>query len=40
MLMAEDPLTSNILSAILVFVSFCVLAFFRLLNRRRYGARL
>jgi len=40
MLLAEDPLASNVLSAILVAVSFSVLALFRLLGRRRYGARL
>lgn len=40
MLMAEDPLASNVLSAILVVISFFVLALFRLLDRRRYGARL
>ena len=40
MLLAEDPLASNVLSAILVLVSFTVLALFRLLGRRRYGARL
>jgi molybdate transport system permease protein len=40
MLMAEDPLASNVLSAILVVISFFVLALFRLLDRRRYSARL
>jgi molybdate transport system permease protein len=40
MLLAEDPLASNVLSAILVAVSFSVLAIFKLLGRRRYGARL
>jgi molybdate transport system permease protein len=39
-LMAEDPLASNVLSAILVVISFFVLALFRLLDRRRYSARL
>jgi molybdate transport system permease protein len=32
-LMAEDPLASNVLSAILVLVSFSILAIFRLLGR-------
>lgn len=36
-LMVEDPLASNILSAILVVVSFFVLALFRLLGRKRSG---
>ena len=40
MLLAEDPLASNVLSAILVVVSFSVLALFRVLGRKRYGARL
>jgi molybdate transport system permease protein len=40
MLMADDPLASNVLSAILVIISFFVLALFRLLDRKRYGARL
>ncbi|MBS7622574.1 ABC transporter permease [Candidatus Bathyarchaeota archaeon] len=40
MLLAEDPIASNVLSAILVLISFSVLALFRLLGRRRYGARL
>jgi molybdate transport system permease protein len=40
MLMAEDPLASNVLSAILVIISFFVLALFRLLDRRRYSAKL
>lgn len=40
MLLAEDPLASNVLSAILVLVSFAVLALFRSLGRKRYGARL
>ena len=40
MLLAEDPFASNVLSAILVLVSFTVLALFKLLGRKRYGARL
>jgi molybdate transport system permease protein len=40
MLMAQDPLASNLLSAILVGISFVVLALFKLLDRKRYGARL
>ncbi len=40
MLMVEDPLASNVLSAILVIISFFVLALFRLLDRKRYSARL
>jgi molybdate transport system permease protein len=40
MLMAEDPLASNVLSAILVLISFLVLALFKVFDRRRYGARL
>jgi len=40
MLMTEDPLASNVLSAILVIISFFVLALFRLLDRRRYSAKL
>jgi molybdate transport system permease protein len=33
-LMAEDPLASNVLSAILVIASFSILIVFRLLGRR------
>lgn len=40
MLMVEDPLASNVLSAILVIISFFVLVLFRLLDRKRYSARL
>ncbi len=40
MLMAEDPMASNVLSAILIVVSFAVLALFKILGRKRYGARL
>ncbi|MCW4042414.1 MAG: ABC transporter permease [Candidatus Bathyarchaeota archaeon] len=40
MLMAEDPMASNVLSAILIVVSFGVLALFKILGRKRYGARL
>jgi molybdate transport system permease protein len=40
MLMAQDPLASNLLSAILVGISFFVLALFKLFDRKRYGARL
>lgn len=40
MLMAQDPLASNLLSAILVVISFFVLALFKLLDRKRYGVRL
>jgi molybdate transport system permease protein len=40
MLMAQDPLASNLLSAILVVISFFVLALFKLFDRRRYGVRL
>jgi molybdate transport system permease protein len=40
MLMAQDPLASNLLSAILVVISFLVLALFKVFDRRRYGARL
>jgi molybdate transport system permease protein len=40
MLMAEDPMASNVLSAILVAISFFVLTVFRFLDRKRYGARL
>jgi molybdate transport system permease protein len=40
MLMAEDPLASNLLSVILVVISFCVLALFKVFDRKRYGVRL
>ena len=40
MLMTQDPLASNLLSAILVVISFMVLALFKLFDRRRYGVRL
>jgi ABC-type sulfate transport system permease component len=40
MLMAEDPMASNVLSAILIVVSFGVLVLFKILGRKRYGARL
>jgi molybdate transport system permease protein len=40
MLMAEDPMASNVLSAILIVVSFGVLALFKILGQKRYGARL
>jgi molybdate transport system permease protein len=40
MLMAQDPLASNLLSAILVVISFSVLVLFKLFDRKRYGARL
>jgi len=37
MLMAEDPLASNVLSAILVVTSFSILIIFRLLERGKKG---
>ncbi len=40
MLMAQDPLASNLLSAILVVISFFVLVLFKLFDRKRYGVRL
>jgi len=40
MLMAQDPLASNLLSAILVVISFFVLALFKIFDRKRYGVRL
>jgi molybdate transport system permease protein len=40
MLMAQDPFASNLLSAILVVISFFVLALFKLFDRKRYGVRL
>jgi len=40
MLMAQDPLASNLLSVILVAISFCVLALFKVFDRKRYGVRL
>ena len=39
-LMAQDPLASNLLSVILVVISFCVLALFKVFDRKRYGVRL
>lgn len=40
MLMAQDPLASNLLSVILVIISFSVLALFKVFDRKRYGVRL
>ena len=40
MLMAQDPFASNLLSAILVVISFFVLVLFKLFDRKRYGVRL
>jgi len=40
MLMAQDPLASNLLSVILVVISFSVLALFKVFDRKRYGVRL
>ena len=40
MLMAQDPLASNLLSIILVIISFSVLALFKVFDRKRYGVRL
>jgi len=40
MLMAQDPLASNLLSVILVVISFSVLALFKVFVRKRYGVRL
>jgi hypothetical protein len=35
--MAQDPLASNVLSAILVAISFSILVIFRLLGRGKQG---
>jgi molybdate transport system permease protein len=40
MLMAQDPFASNLLSVILVVISFSVLALFKIFDRKRYGVRL